>query len=66
MPFGLTNAPAAFMALMNKIFQPYMDQFVIMFIDDILIYSRNKEERGSHLRTVLQTLRDKKLYAKLS
>ena len=66
MPFGLTNAPAAFMALMNRVFQPYLDQFVIVFIDDILVYSRDKEEHANHLRTVLQTLRGKQLYAKLS
>ena len=66
MPFGLTNAPAAFMALMNRVFQPYLDQFVIVFIDDILMYSGSKEEHGNHLRLVLQTLRDKQLYAKLS
>ena len=66
MPFGLTNAPAAFMALMNKVFQPCLDKFVIVFIDDILVYSRNKEEHEQHLRTVLQTLREKQLYAKFS
>mgnify|MGYP004616339567 FL=1 len=66
MPFGLTNTPAAFMALMNRVFQPYLDQFVSVFIDDILIYSRNKEDHVNHLRLVLQTLRDKQLYAKLS
>ena len=56
MPFGLTNAPAAFMALMNRVFQPYLDRFVIVFIDDILVYSRSLDEHTEHLRTVLQTL----------
>ena len=64
MPFGLTNAPTAFMDLMNRIFQPYLDQFVIVFIDDILIYSKSKKEHESHLRIVLETLRKKKLYGK--
>jgi len=64
MPFGLTNAPAAFIDLMNRIFQPYLDQFVVVFIDDILIYSKNKEEHEEHLRIILQTLRKKQLYAK--
>ena len=64
MPFGLTNAPAAFMDLMNRVFHPYLDQFVIVFIDDILVYSRNAEEHVVHLRIVLQTLRGKQLYAK--
>ena len=64
MPFGLTNAPAVFMALMNRIFQPYLDQFVIVFIDDILVYSPTEEEHAQHLSKVLQRLRDKKLYAK--
>ncbi|KAJ8771673.1 hypothetical protein K2173_026850 [Erythroxylum novogranatense] len=66
MPFGLTNAPVAFMALMNKIFQPYLDQFVIVFIDDILVYSRNRQEHSEHLRIILQTMREKQLYAKFS
>ncbi|KAK1651748.1 hypothetical protein QYE76_069553, partial [Lolium multiflorum] len=65
-PFGLTNAPAIFMNLMNKIFMPYLDKFVIVFIDDILIYSKNKAEHAEHLRLVLQTLREHQLYAKLS
>ena len=58
MPFGLTNAHAVFMALMNKVFQSYLDKFVIVFIDDILIYSRNKSEHEQHLRIVLQILRN--------
>ena len=65
MPFGLTNAPAAFMDLMNRVFKPYLDQFVIVFIDDILIYSKTEEEHSMHLKIVLQTLREHKLYAKL-
>ncbi|XP_065866494.1 uncharacterized protein [Euphorbia lathyris] len=66
MPFGLTNAPAAFMDLMNRIFKPYLDTFVIVFIDDILVYSKSKEDHSKHLRTVLQILREKQLYAKFS
>ena len=66
MPFGLTNGLAAFMDLMNRIFQPYLDQFVILFIDDILIYSSNKEDHEEHLRVVLQILREHQLYAKFS
>ncbi|XP_042467322.1 uncharacterized protein LOC122050489 [Zingiber officinale] len=66
MPFGLTNAPAAFMDLMNRVFHSYLDQFVIVFIDDILIYSRNCQEHRLHLTTVLQTLKDHRLYAKFS
>ena len=66
MPFGLTNAPTAFMDLMNRIFRPYLDQFVIVFIDDILIYSGSEEEHAEHLRIILQTLREHQLYAKLS
>ena len=64
MPFGLTNAPEAFMDLMNWVFQPYLDRFVIVFIDDILVYSGSSEERSEHLRIVLQTLRERRLYAK--
>ena len=66
MPFGLTNAPAAFMDLMNRIFRPYLDQFAIVFIDDILIYSGSGEEHSEHLRIILQTLREHRLYVKLS
>ena len=66
MPFGLTNAPAAFMDLMHRIFQPYLDQFVVVFVDDILIYSQSKWEHECHLRIVLQLLRDHQLYAKFS
>ncbi|GJT22533.1 retrovirus-related pol polyprotein from transposon TNT 1-94 [Tanacetum coccineum] len=66
MPFGLTNAPAVFMDLMNRIFHEYLDKFVIVFIDDILIYSKSEEEHEQHLRIVLEVLRQKKLYAKFS
>ena len=66
MPFGLTNAPAAFMDLMHRVFQPYLDQFVVVFVDDILIYSQSEWEHEYHLRIVLQLLRDHQLYAKIS
>jgi hypothetical protein len=66
MSFGLTNAPAYFMNLMNKVFMKYLDKFVVVFIDDILIYSKNEEEHAEHLRIVLGTLRDHQLYAKFS
>nr|KYP51242.1 Transposon Ty3-G Gag-Pol polyprotein [Cajanus cajan] len=66
MPFGVTNAPAVFMDYMNRIFHPYLDHFVVVFIDDILIYSRIQEEHEEHLQTILQILKDKQLYAKLS
>jgi hypothetical protein len=56
MSFGLTNAPAYFMYLMNKVFMEYLDKFVMVFIDDILVYSRREEEHGEHLRLVLQKL----------
>ncbi|GJX47714.1 zinc finger, CCHC-type, retrotransposon gag domain protein [Tanacetum coccineum] len=66
MPFGLTNAPAVFMDLMNRIFHEYLDKFVIVFIDDILVYSKSEEEHEQHLQIVLEILRQKKLYAKFS
>ncbi|GJX86820.1 putative reverse transcriptase domain-containing protein [Tanacetum coccineum] len=66
MPFGLTNAPAVFMDLINRVCKPYLDKFVIVFINDILIYSKNKEENGKHLKTILNLLRSEKLYAKFS
>ena len=66
MPFGLTNAPTAFMDLMNKVFSPYLDKFVIVFIDDILVYSGSPEEHAEHLQTVLQILRERQLYVKFS
>ena len=66
MPFGLTNAPAAFMDLMNRVFHPYLDQLVVVFIDNILVYSKDAREHDHHLRIVLQTLREKKIFAKLS
>ncbi|GJW97709.1 putative nucleotidyltransferase, ribonuclease H [Tanacetum coccineum] len=66
MPFGLTNVPVVFMDLMNRVCKPYLDKFIIVFIDDILIYSRNKEEHANHLRIILELLKKEKLYAKFS
>ncbi|GKB46681.1 putative reverse transcriptase domain-containing protein [Tanacetum coccineum] len=66
MPFGLTNAPAVFMDLMNRVCKPYLGRFVIVFIDDILAYSKSKEEHEVHLKLVLESLRKEKLYAKFS
>ncbi|GMJ10091.1 hypothetical protein HRI_004678300 [Hibiscus trionum] len=66
MPFGLTNAPAAFMDMMNRVFHEYLDKFVVVFIDDILVYSRTEEEHEGHLRVVFQALLENQLYAKLS
>nr|GFA87653.1 putative reverse transcriptase domain-containing protein [Tanacetum cinerariifolium] len=64
MPFGLTNALAVFMDLMNRVCKPYLDKFVIVFIGDILIYSRSEEEHEAHLKTILDLLKKEKLYAK--
>jgi hypothetical protein len=64
--FGLTNAPAYFIYLMNKVFMEYLDKFVVVFIDDILIFSKNEEEHDKHLYMVLQKLRENQLYAKLN
>ena len=66
MPFELTNAPAAFMDLMHRVFQSYLDQFVVVFVNDILIYSQSEREHEDHLRIVLQLLRDHQLYVKFS
>ena len=66
MSFCLTNAPAAFMYLMNRVFREYLDSFVLVFIDDILIYSKTKEEHEQHLRLTLQVLRQHQLYAKFN
>lgn len=66
MSFGLTNAPTSFMDLMNRVFKKFLDKFVIVFIDDILIYSRTDEEHAEHLQMVLETLRNEKFYTKLS
>ena len=65
-PFGITNAPATFMRLMNSVFSMYLDKFVLVFLDDILIYSKNEEEHEEHLRMDLKLLREHKLYAELS
>jgi hypothetical protein len=65
-PFGLTNAPSIFKNLMNKIFMKYLDKFVIVFIDDILVYSKDQVEHANHLRIILQILREHQLYAKFS
>lgn len=62
----MTNAPGVFMEYMNRIFHPYLDKFVVVFIDDILVYSKSEEEHAEHLRVVLEVLREKKLFAKLS
>ena len=66
MPFRLTNAPAAFMDLINRVFNSYLDKFMIVFIDDILVYSGSPEEHAKHFRTVLQILQKRQLYAKFS
>src|SRR5216684_1573841 len=66
MPFELTNVPAVFMCLMNNIMHKYLDKFVVVFIDDILIYSKNEEEHKEHLRIILQELREKQLFEKFS
>ncbi|GKC72696.1 putative reverse transcriptase domain-containing protein [Tanacetum coccineum] len=66
MPLGLTNTPAVFMDLMNRVCKPYLDRFVIVFLDDILIYSHNKEEHANHMKIILESLKKEKLYAKFS
>jgi hypothetical protein len=64
MPFGLTNTPAVFQYMMNDIFQEYLDHFVVIYLDDILIYSKNEEEHEHHVRLVLEKLQERGLYAK--
>nr|GFC79221.1 hypothetical protein [Tanacetum cinerariifolium] len=66
MPFELTNAPAVFMDLMNRVCKPYLDKFVIIFIDDIFIYSKDEKEHGEHLKAILELLKKEELYAKFS
>jgi Reverse transcriptase (RNA-dependent DNA polymerase) len=66
MSFGLTNAPAYFMSLMHRVFSDYLYQFIVVFIDDILVYSRSRDKHAGYLRLTLQRLREHKLYAKLS
>ena len=63
MPFGMTNVPVAFMYLMNRVFRPYLDKFVLVFVENILIYSKDREEHITHLRMVLQTLRKHQLHS---
>ena len=65
-PFGLTNAPATFMCLMNSVFSRYLDKFVLVFLDDILVYCKNEEEHEEHLRLTMKLLKEHQLYAKLS
>jgi hypothetical protein len=65
MPFGVTNAPSVFMDLMNRVFHKYLDQFVVVFIDDILVYSSTHKDHEEQLKTVLSILREKKLFTKL-
>ena len=64
-PFGLTNAPATSMSLMNSVFSKYLENFVLVFLDGILVYSKNEEDHEGHLRMVLQVLREHQLYANL-
>ena len=66
MSFGLTNGPAYFMSMMNKVLMEFLDNFVVVFIDDILVYSKDEEEHKEHLRLVLEKLREHQLYAKFS
>ncbi|GJZ27880.1 putative reverse transcriptase domain-containing protein [Tanacetum coccineum] len=66
MPFGLTNAPTVFMDLMNQVYKPYLDRFLIVFIDDILIYSKSRKEHEGHLKLILKLLKKEELYAKFS
>ena len=64
MPFGLTNAPTTFMDLLNRIYKDYLDQFIVVFVDDILVYSKTREEHEVHLRIALQILRENEIFAK--
>ena len=66
MPFGLTNSPVVFMCLMNNVMHKYLDKFVVVFIDDILIYSKSEEEHKEHLKIVLKELREHQLFVKFS
>jgi Reverse transcriptase (RNA-dependent DNA polymerase) len=66
MPFGLTNAPSTCQALMNEVFRHYIDKFILVYLDDVLIFSRSEEERKQHVETALQRLRDEKLFTKQS